>query len=31
MEWLNQEAVIEKMQHKINNLRNATYIAEKYK
>lgn len=31
MEWTNQDAVIEKMQNKINNLRNAAYIAEKGK
>ncbi|MCC3866221.1 hypothetical protein K0040_18390 [Terrisporobacter petrolearius] len=31
MEWLNQDAVIEKMQCKTNNLRNAAYIAEKGK
>ena len=31
MEWSNQDAAIEKMQNKINNLRNAVYIAEKGK
>ena len=31
MDWLNQDAVIEKMQNKINNLRNAAYIGEKGK
>lgn len=31
MEWANQDAVIEKMQNKINNLRNAAYIEEKGK
>lgn len=31
MEWSNQDAVIEKMQNKINNLRSAAYIAEKGK
>ncbi|WP_018590427.1 hypothetical protein [Terrisporobacter glycolicus] len=31
MEWTNQDAVIKKMQNKINNLRNAAYIAEKGK
>jgi len=31
MEWSNQDAAIEKMQNKINNLRNAAYIAEKGK
>lgn len=27
--WLNQDVVIQKIQSKINNLRNAAYIAEK--
>lgn len=31
MDWINQDVVIEKMQNKINNLRNAAYIAEKGK
>lgn len=31
MEWSNQDVVIGKMQNKINNLRNAAYIAEKGK
>lgn len=31
MDWLNQDVVIEKIQNKINNLRNAAYIAEKGK
>lgn len=31
MEWANQDDVIEKMQNKINNLRNAAYIEEKGK
>lgn len=31
MDWLNQDVAIEKMQNKINNLRNAAYIAEKGK
>ncbi len=31
MEWSNQDAVIEKIQNKLNNLRNAAYIAEKGK
>jgi len=31
MDWLNQDVVIEKIQNKINNLRNASYIAEKGK
>ncbi|UEL47542.1 hypothetical protein [Terrisporobacter hibernicus] len=31
MEWSNQDFIIEKMQNKINNLRNAAYIAEKGK
>ena len=31
IDWINQDAVIEKMQNKINNLRNAAYIAEKGK
>ena len=31
MEWSNQDAAIEKMQNKINNLRNAAYIAERGK
>lgn len=31
MDWINQDTVIEKMQNKINNLRNASYIAEKGK
>lgn len=29
--WLEQDAVIEKIQDKMNNLRNAAYIAEKGK
>ena len=31
MDWINQDSAIEKMQNKINNLRNAAYIAEKGK
>lgn len=31
MNWLNQDVVIEKIQNKMNNLRNAAYIAEKGK
>lgn len=31
MDWLNQDPIIEKIQNKINNLRNAAYIAEKGK
>lgn len=31
MDWLNQDTVIEKIQNKINNLRNASYIADKGK
>lgn len=31
IDWINQDAVIGKMQNKINNLRNAAYIAEKGK
>ncbi|WP_419727357.1 hypothetical protein [Terrisporobacter petrolearius] len=31
MEWSNQDFIIEKMQDKINNLRSATYIAQKGK
>ena len=31
MDWLNQDPIIEKIQNKINNLRNAAYIADKAK
>lgn len=31
MDWLNQDPIIEKIQNKINNLRNAAYIADKGK
>ena len=31
MDWLNQDVVIEKIQSKISNLRNAAHIAEKGK
>lgn len=31
MDWLNQDVAIEKMQNKMNNLRNAAYIADKGK
>lgn len=31
MDWIDQDDAIEKMQNKINNLRNAAYIAEKGK
>lgn len=31
MDWSNQDVAIEKMQNKMNNLRNAAYIAEKGK
>lgn len=31
MDWSSQDVVVEKMQNKMNNLRNAAYIAEKGK
>ncbi len=31
MDWIDRDDAIEKMQNKINNLRNAAYIAEKGK
>lgn len=31
MDWSSQDTVIEKMQNKMNNLRNAAYIADKGK
>ena len=31
MDWINQDVAIEKIQNKINNLRNAAYIADKGK
>lgn len=31
MDWSSQDVVVEKMQNKINNLRNAAYIADKGK
>ena len=31
MDWLNQDPIIEKIQNKINNLKNAAYIADKGK